>query len=116
MGMDLTRQDFSTAPGYFIAGTNIGITTAVKEAGADLPAHAPVLLAADKVTTVAAGTEGKSPVTTGIYGITVASAKTGEDAVIYLTGEFFAKGLALPEGVAAADLEIALRDIGIFLK
>ncbi len=41
MGMDLTRQDFSTAPGYFIAGTNIGITTAVKEAGADLPAHTP---------------------------------------------------------------------------
>ena len=116
MGMDLTRQDFSTAPVYFIAGTNIGITTAVKEAGADLPAHTPVLLAADKVTPVAAGSEGRAPSAAGIYGITADSAKAGEDAVIYLTGEFFAKGLALPEGVAAADLEIALRDIGIFLK
>lgn len=116
MGMDLARKDFSTAPDYFIAGTNIGITTAVKEAGVNLPAHTPVLLSAGKVTPVAAGAEGKAPATTGIYGITADSANTGEDAVIYLTGEFFAKGLVLPEGVTVADVEIALRDIGIFLK
>ena len=39
MGMNLTRQTFSTAPDYFIAGTNIGVTTTVKEAGETLAAH-----------------------------------------------------------------------------
>ena len=33
MSMDLERQDFSTKEQYFIAGTTIPITTAVKEAG-----------------------------------------------------------------------------------
>ena len=54
--------------------------------------------------------------TDGIYGITADSAKSGEDAVIYLTGEFFADELALAEHVKAADLEVPLRNIGIFLK
>ena len=33
MSMDLERQDFSTKEQYFIAGTTIPITTAVKQAG-----------------------------------------------------------------------------------
>lgn len=45
MSMDLARKTFSCEPEYFIAGTNIRIATAVKEAGADLSAHTPVLLA-----------------------------------------------------------------------
>ena len=53
---------------------------------------------------------------TGLYGIAAEDAASGEDAVVYLTGEFFAEGLALPDGVAAADIEVALRNIGIFLK
>lgn len=53
---------------------------------------------------------------TGLYGIAAEDAASGEDAVVYLTGEFFADGLALPDGVAAADIEVALRNIGIFLK
>ena len=36
MSMDLARKTFSCEPEYFIAGTNIRIATAVKEAGADL--------------------------------------------------------------------------------
>ena len=53
MSMDLARKTFSCEPEYFIAGTNIRIATAVKEAGADLSAHTPVLLAEGKVTPVA---------------------------------------------------------------
>ena len=53
---------------------------------------------------------------TGLYGIAAEDAAKGEDAVVYLTGEFFAEGLALPDGVTAADIEVALRNIGIFLK
>lgn len=41
MSMDLARKTFSCEPEYFIAGTNIRIATAVKEAGADLSAHPP---------------------------------------------------------------------------
>ena len=36
--------------------------------------------------------------------------------MIYLTGEFFADALALETGVTAAGLEVAFRNIGIFLK
>ena len=32
MSMDLARKDFSTAPEYFIAGTDIGIAKATKTA------------------------------------------------------------------------------------
>lgn len=39
MIMDLARKDFSTAPEYFIAGTDIGIAKATKTASAAVEAH-----------------------------------------------------------------------------
>ena len=105
MSMDLARKTFSCEPEYFIAGTNIRIATAVKEAGADLSAHTPVLLAEGKVTPVAEAAK-----LTGLYGV------TGEDAIIYLSGEFFADALVLPAGMTAADVEVPLRNLGIYLK
>jgi hypothetical protein len=110
MSMDLARKTFSCEPEYFIAGTNIRIATAVKEAGADLSAHTPVLLAEGKVTPVAEAAK-----LTGLYGVTEA-AKSGEDAIIYLSGEFFADALVLPAGMTAADVEVPLRNLGIYLK
>ena len=110
MSMDLARKTFSCEPEYFIAGTNIRIATAVKEAGADLSAHTPVLLAEGKVTPVAEAAK-----LTGLYGVT-AEAKSGEDAIIYLSGEFFADALVLPAGMTAADVEVPLRNLGIYLK
>ena len=38
-----------------------------------------------------------------------------EETVVYLSGEYFADSLALTEGVTAADVEVPLRNIGIFL-
>jgi hypothetical protein len=115
MSMDLEVKTFSCAPEYLIAGTTIRITTAVKEAAADLEKGAPVLLnASGKAAKVTAS--GGSVTTTGLYGIVADSAASGEDVVIYLTGEFFADALTLEEDVTAADLEVAFRDIGIFLK
>ena len=105
MSMDLARKTFSCEPEYFIAGTNIRIATAVKEAGADLSAHTPVLLAEGKVTPVAEAAK-----LTGLYGV------SGEDAIIYLSGEFFADALVLPAGMTAADVEVPLRNLGIYLK
>lgn len=112
MSMNLTPEKFSCEPEYLLAGTGIRVTTAVKKAAAALKAGAPVKLdSSGKATPVA-----KADGTTGLYGITTEDFKSGEDAVIYLTGEFFADRLALETGVTAASLEVAFRDIGIFLK
>ena len=112
MSMDLAKKTYSTTPDYFIAGTTVGIVTAAKEADEAVTAHNLVLLADDKVKPLAAVDGTHALNVTGLYGI----AAKGEDAVIYLTGEFFADGLALSDGVTAADIEAALRNIGIFLK
>lgn len=112
MSMDLEKKVYSTEREYFIAGTRIGITTAVKKASAAVKAHAPVLLDGNEVKPV---TSGDSPFT-GMYGISANSADTGEETVIYLTGEFFADALELETGVTASDIEVPLRNIGIFLK
>lgn len=50
-----------------------------------------------------------------IIGI-AADEPSGDEVVIYLTGEFFAEGLTLPDGVTAADLKPAFRKLGIFIK
>ena len=116
MSMDLGVKTFSTAPDYFVAGTTIRITTAVKQAGAALPAHAPVILGEDgKLAALSAPTGGSLNVA-GLYGIVSEDTAKDEDAVVYLTGEFFGEALALPTGVTAADVEVPLRNIGIFLK
>lgn len=112
MSMNLTPEKFSCEPEYLLADTGIRVTTAVKKAAAALKAGAPVKLdSSGKAAPVA-----KADGTTGLYGITTEDFKSGEDAVIYLTGEFFADRLALETGVTAASLEVAFRDIGIFLK
>lgn len=112
MSMNLTPEKFSCEPEYLLAGTGIRVTTAVKKAAAALKAGAPVKLdSSGKAAPVA-----KADGTTGLYGITTEDFKSGEDAVIYLTGEFFADRLALETGVTAASLEVAFRNIGIFLK
>ena len=92
MIMDLARKDFSTAPEYFIAGTDIGIAKATKTASAG------------------------QAVLTGLYGITADSAEADKEVPIYLTGEFFAAGLVLPKNVSVDDVEVPLRNLGIFLK
>lgn len=50
-----------------------------------------------------------------LYGI-AADDSTDGGVVCMLTGEFFADGLTLPEGVTAEALKPALRKLGIFLK
>lgn len=109
MSMNLGKQTFSTQPDYLIAGP-AEITTAVKEASADIVRGNVIKLAGGKAAAIATKED------TGIYGIAAEDAKKGEKAIIYLSGEFFADGLVLADGIAAADVEIALRNLGIFLK
>lgn len=122
MSMDLGVKTFRHDPEYFEAGTH-PIAKAVKTAAVDIPAHAPVVLNSDgklaliTATTTGEGDADKTTVTTtGLYGVVPEAAKKDEDAVVYLTGEFFADSLTLPEGATAVDVETPLRNIGIFLK
>lgn len=122
MSMDLGVQKFSTAPRYFEAGAG-PVAKAVKVAAEDIPAHAPVVLNADgklaliTATTTGSGETAKTTVTTtGIYGVTPDSIRKDEEGPVWLTGEYFADSLVLPDGVTSADVETALRQIGIFLK
>ncbi len=110
MGMDLGVKTFRHEPEYFEAGPH-PIAKAVKKAAVNLAAHAPVAQDdSGKLVAVTAANKAN------IYGLLPEAAAADEEAVVYLTGEFFADSLALEDGVTAADIEIDLRKIGIFLK
>lgn len=110
MSMDLAVKTYRYDPSHFEAGVG-PVAKAVKVAAADLAAHAPVAL--DEGGKLVAVTTGNKA---NIYGLLPDSARADEEAPVYLTGEFFADSLALEDGVTAADIEIELRNIGIFLK
>lgn len=110
MSMDLGVKTFRYDPEYFEAGPH-PVAKAVKTAAADLAAHAPVALD-DSGKLVAVTSANKA----SIYGLLPEAAAADEEAVVYLTGDFFADSLALEDGVTAADIEVELRKIGIFLK
>lgn len=114
MSMDLAVKTFSTEPDYLIAGP-APISTGTKTAAADLQRGAPVILDGNGKLAAVPVASGK-PTTTGLYGILAEDCKTGETGIVYLSGEFFADALVLPEGITAAAMEIALRNLGIFLK
>ncbi len=110
MSMDLAVKTYHCDPHHFEAGTG-QVAKAVKVAAADIPAHAPVALDADgKLALLTADNKA------GVYGITPDSIRAGEEGPVWLTGEYFADSLALEDGVTAADVEVPLRNIGIFLK
>lgn len=110
MSMDLAVKTYRYGPNHFEAGVG-PVAKAVKVAAADLTAHAPVALDdSGKLVAVTAANKAK------IYGLLPDNAKAGEEAPVYLTGEYFADSLALEDGVTAADIEVELRNIGIFLK
>ena len=69
-----------------------------------------------KVKPVADAAGAGQAVLTGLYGITADSAEADKEVPIYLTGEFFAAGLVLPKNVSVDDVEVPLRNLGIFLK
>ena len=110
MSMDLAVKTYRYDPHHFETGVG-PVAKAVKEAAADIPAHAPVVLDSDgKLALLTADNKAS------VYGLAPDSIRAGEEGPVWLTGEYFADSLALPEGVTAADIEVALRNIGIFLK
>lgn len=110
MSMDLAVKTYRHDPSHFEAGVG-PVAKAVKVAAADLNAHAPVALDENGKLVAVTGANKEN-----IYGLLPEAAKANEETPVYLTGEYFADSLALEDGVTAADIEIDLRNIGIFLK
>lgn len=77
--------------------------------GENVRKYAPVIQTADGISEATA--EGLAD----LYGI-AADDSTDGGVVVYLTGEFFADGLTLPDGVTAEALKPAFRKLNIFLK
>lgn len=118
MGMDLARKTFYTAPDYLIAG-GAEINKAVKVASVAVKRGAVVVLDGDgklAIPTVSGEPDSYTVDTTGLYGIVADDAEADEEAVVYLTGEFFGDALVLPENATLAHVEVPLRNLGIFLK
>ena len=123
-------QSDQTSPVNFFAG-DYPVATAVREvaSGKTVKKYDPVKLtngkvepvvkveasAADSGSTTPAKTEYENT-TAGIYGIAADDAAAGEEVVVYLTGEFFADAINLPDSVTVDTLTTAFRKIGIFLK
>lgn len=83
-------------------------------AGAALEECMPVAKNADgKIVPVTAPADGEAM---DVVGIAAAAVEADEPAVYYMTGEFFAEALVLPDGVEIEALKDAFRKISIFLR
>ncbi len=118
MSMDLAKKTFSTQPDYLIAD-NAEINTAVKVASVAMERGTVAVLNNDGELALisVSGSEGSYTVnTSGLYGIVADDVEAEEEAVVYLTGAFFGDALKLPANATLADVEVPLRELGIFLK
>ena len=106
----------SYEPENFYAGAQFPRMTGSKAPSAVIAKYEPVAIDADgKLASLTAATD------TGLYGIALEEAdekavQDGRAVPVLLTGEVFASALTLPASVAAADLEVPFRKLGIFLK
>ena len=100
----------STEPKNFFAG-DFPIVPETGTAGAAIAKHTPVTVNNDgKIAPIAAAT------TAAVIGISAEAAAEDDPVVYYMTGEFFADALNIPNGVDTAALKAALRKLSIFLK
>jgi len=100
----------STEPKNFFAG-DFPTLPESGTAGEKLAEHTPVVKGEDgNIVAVTAETIDK------VIGITAEIAEKDEPVVYYMTGEFFADALNLPEGVEIESLKDSLRKLSIFLR
>lgn len=98
------------APDNFFAGEfPIVKDSGTIKTGTTVRKHAPIIMGDTGIEEVTAAT------LANIVGI-AADEPNGGEVVYYLTGEFFADAITLPDGVAVETLKPALRKLGIFLK
>ena len=110
----------STEPKNFFAG-DFPTLPETGTAGEKLEEHTPVTVNEDgEIVAVAAasgsGASAKEATTGNVIGITAEAAEKDEPVVYYMTGEFFADALNLPDGVTVEDIKDSLRKLSIFLR
>ena len=103
------KRDELTRKNVFAGDFPIAKETGEVADGETVRQYAPVIKTADGFKEATADGLGD------LYGI-AADDSTDGGVVCMLTGEFFADGLTLPEGVTAEALKPAFRKLGIFLK
>ncbi len=100
----------STEPKNFFAG-DFPTLPETGTAGGKLAEHTPVIQNENgEIVAVAAETAGS------VIGITAEAAEKDEPVVYYMTGEFFADALNMPDGVTTEDIKDSLRKLSIFLR
>lgn len=107
-----------TAPKNFFAG-DFPTVPETGTAGVAIAEHTPVTTDSDGniVPIAKAGSGGEPAATTdAVIGIAAAAAAKGEPVVYYMTGEFFADAINVPDGIELADVKAACRKISIFLR
>ncbi len=83
-------------------------------AGAEIKEYMPVVEnASGKIVPVTVPEENKE---LEVIGIAATDAEADDPIVYYITGEYFADALVLPEGIEIAVLKKALRKLSIFLR
>lgn len=103
------KSDQTTPVNFFAGGYPVVTEAGEVKSGAEVRKRAPVIKTVDGIT------EATADGLADLYGI-AADDSTDGGVVCYLTGEFFAAALTLPEGVTAEALKPAFRKLGIFLK
>ncbi|WP_322199424.1 hypothetical protein [Acutalibacter intestini] len=103
-------QKDQTNPVNFFAGDFHVVTEAGDvKSGETVRKYAPVIKTADGIS------EATENGLANLHGIAAGNSTDG-GVVCYLTGEFFADALILPDGVTVEALKPAFRKLGIFLK
>ncbi|MBQ0067550.1 MAG: hypothetical protein KBS60_05170 [Phascolarctobacterium sp.] len=106
----------STTPKNFFAG-EFPIVPETGTAGAAVPEYAPVTTnESGNIVPITKGSGSSADAAAKIIGISAAAAGNGEPVTYYMTGEFFADAINVPEGIELADVKAACRKISIFLK
>jgi hypothetical protein len=98
-----------TKKNFFAGDFPIVTDCAAVEDGAKIRAHTPIASGDDGVKETAPDT------LDALIGISAAQS-SGSEIAYYLTGEFFANALTLPDGVTVGALKPALRKLSIFLR
>lgn len=111
---------------FNIGGSAADITFTQKVAGiGDMPTLATSAAGAATISTTTPYAPGTDPqptktaaenTATGLYGIAADNAASGDEVVVYLTGEFFASAIAWPENVTKEMLRPYFRSLDVFLK
>ena len=99
-----------TTPKNFFAG-EFPTVPETGTAGTTIAEYTPVTTNGDgKIIPITAETKD------AVLGIAAAAAEKDEPIVYYMTGEFFADAINVPDGVSIAEVKAACRKISIFLK